>query len=206
MKSSIAFFVVLLATLRFVHADPAGVYWTSTPISAAAVANDPALANYQVFDLMVQLRGNQFSFGGLRMNLPGGSVYNHPFGSNIPPAPAAVAQFPALEFDTFVSVPPPATCLVRDALAITGIPIMSGSVIDVSMFSNNSIPPQPLFGEFLIGRFTVPSNVIPQVNPASFVEVIGPNLRTPIPPIPEPVSTVMLLCGLISLQHRKRRF
>lgn len=84
--------------------------WRGNPISAAAIANDPALRGAVSISLMVTLSGaSQFNVAGLDfspvLSGSGGTVYNNPFGGSTAPSTALLAVFPALEYDTYVTGP-----------------------------------------------------------------------------------------------------
>lgn len=75
------------------------------PISAAAIASDPNLANYRSFDLRINITPNDhFSVAGMEANLSQGAFYQHPLGGHTP-VTAAWGLVPALEFDTFLTAP-----------------------------------------------------------------------------------------------------
>lgn len=78
------------------------------PISAAAIAADPELANMRSISLVVHISGSGHWFAaGIRAFLsPGHSFYQVPAargGGNMHPDPSLFATFPELEFDTYVS-------------------------------------------------------------------------------------------------------
>jgi len=76
-------------------------------ITPAAIAADPALANMQSWSLMVTNTDGHWASAGVRGVLPTGNVfYQTPAargGGNTHPNPALFAQFPDLQFDTYVS-------------------------------------------------------------------------------------------------------
>jgi hypothetical protein len=73
------------------------------PISPAAIAADPTLANYQTWDLRVNIpQGQHWGFSGFEANLTAGQFYNHEFGGRTP-QPQLWSAFPQLRYDTFVT-------------------------------------------------------------------------------------------------------
>src|SRR5206468_1989950 len=73
------------------------------PISAAALAADPALADYRCFDLRLTITpGDKWAGCDMRANLTSGDFYNVPYPINAP-IPALWPAYPHFEFDTFVS-------------------------------------------------------------------------------------------------------
>jgi hypothetical protein len=105
-------FVVLVAVC-VTHATHAAVSITlqPVPISAAAIADDPSLANAQALDLMFTTDQpvTFFTTGMFAQAAPGGSFYQHPFGSVAQSPPALVTLFPSLAFDTYLTAVPNAT-------------------------------------------------------------------------------------------------
>ncbi len=165
--------------------------FTANPISAAAIAQDPALANMQSWDLNAITDGDWASAGVL-MTLPAGmNFYNHAFGGNTRPSPALIAVFPGLEFDTYVSSPADTGASGAPAI-LGGYPegdpmSLSGNVISVSW--GDLVPDAP--GTFRIMRFTWPQGILPdllqgppngsrtsQVNPDSTVLIFVPEPAT----------------------------
>ncbi len=80
--------------------------WQSISISAAAIANDPALANMQTWSLQVTCTAGDWKNAGLRLTLPSGqNFYQNIVGQNTRPNPALLGAFAAVAYDTYVSSP-----------------------------------------------------------------------------------------------------
>lgn len=78
--------------------------FVEVPISAAALAADPALANFRTFDLQVNVTaGDAFNVAGFEARLSAGSFYLAPGGTPTT-NPALWPVQPNLEFATFVCV------------------------------------------------------------------------------------------------------
>lgn len=76
------------------------------PISPAAVAADPTLAGFRTYDLQATITdGDRFLVAGIILGLSQGTFYSPEFGHHVPSPPAAVAAYPFLEFDTYISAP-----------------------------------------------------------------------------------------------------
>ena len=81
------------------------VKWQPVPISPAAIADDPQLADMVTFDLIVTTTAD-WNSAGLRVVMPAGAAfYNHPQGGQTAPNPTLLPLFPALGFDTYVNGP-----------------------------------------------------------------------------------------------------
>ena len=178
--------------------------WTPVTISAAAIAQDPALATMQSWDLRVTTDGDWAS-GGLEMTLPAGSsFYNHAFGGNTKPSPALIAAFAGLEFDSYATGP--GDNGVSGAPAILGgfpegTPVStSGNRWGVSWGDLVADPP----GSYQITRLTFPQGVMPVKNPLSVTSQVNPASDVFIPDIPEP-STLGLVAaaGLMAIRRRR---
>lgn len=134
---------------------PLAVRWEPVQISAAALANDPSLADKRTFDLIVNTTTDWIS-AGVQVLLPGGSVfYNHPLGGNTAPATELVAGNPALAFDTYVNGP---GGLNSPPLILGGYPTAPAASFGPTVFSVSwgdliTTPP----GEYQIARLTFPA-------------------------------------------------
>jgi hypothetical protein len=99
------YFIASVVMLAVAHAAQ-GAPTTSlvrVPISPAAIAADPALANSQTWDLRVNIDpGRTWSATGFTVRLSGGSFYNPPLGAQ-GPLPQLWDLFPHLRHDTFVT-------------------------------------------------------------------------------------------------------
>lgn len=92
-------------------------YWVSVPMSPAAIADDPALADQQTWSLRVTLDEGFWHVGGMRVTLPAGEVfYNHSLGGQTRPPDALVALFPSVAHDTYVTSPRQQTAGVEPAV------------------------------------------------------------------------------------------
>lgn len=104
-----SFLIALLGTV-LVHTSYASVQILiqPVPITPEALADDPMLANAQSVDFVARVTdGSGFRGAGVFTQAPpGGSFYQHPFGGIQEPAAAAVALFPSLGYDTYLTVPP----------------------------------------------------------------------------------------------------
>jgi hypothetical protein len=188
--------------------------WVQNPISAAAVTNDPVLANMQSWSLRVTTDGNWAS-AGLEVQLPAGlTFYQNAFGGNTKPSPALVAAFPALAFDTYVTGP--GDTGTGGAPAILGFfPEAPGSGdfggttgrFSVSWGDLVNDPP----GNYEIARLTFPSSVNVSgpgypVTPSSNTSQVAPDSTVLIPnvgPVPEPTSLGLLaFAGLLAIRRR----
>src|SRR5687767_14394072 len=98
---------VFVVTIALAGQARAAIFatWHPVTISAAAIADDPVLANMQSWDLRVTCDGNWAS-AGVRATVPTGrTFYKHALGSNTKPNPAFLAFAPALEYTTYVTAP-----------------------------------------------------------------------------------------------------
>ncbi len=155
----------------------AGVHVTFVPvtISAAAISQDPALANMQSFDILVTTDGD-WGAAGMLANLPAGqNFYNHPFGGNTTPNPALVGSFAGLAFDTYVTGPGDTGSSV--APIITGgfapagpLNVGSGSMVSATWGNFTSDAP----GTYSIARLTFPRGTFPTFNFDSYTYEINP--------------------------------
>jgi hypothetical protein len=208
---------VVAATALCSLTAPAGAvftaFWQNIPISPAAIAEDPAMATRQCFDLMVTTDGT-WSRAGLRAVLPSGQFFNHLIGGNTQPSPALVAAFPSLAFDTYVTAP--------GAAGGSGAPVIEGGFPEpepLSMGGNlisvrwtDVVPDSP--GTYQIARLTFPLEVIPNViniddvgagGPFSNTSQLNPNVTIEIPNIPEPTSAALFSLAGALLARRRRR-
>jgi hypothetical protein len=138
--------------------------------------------------------------------------FNHSFGGDTTPNPAVIAAFPELAYDSYVST----TAGFAQLPAIPGPPgppdappVFRGQVMDAAWGATPNTG--PLNGQSLeIARASIPSGVIPILNPAGGFGVSAvfssdePNIPVPIPPIPEPAAST-LIAGLALTACRRGR-
>jgi hypothetical protein len=188
-------------------------FWQRAPITPQAVADDPALANMQSWDLKVTC--NDWRTAGLRAILPAGlTFYNHPVGTNERPNPAFTQVFPALAFDTYVGTvldhPGPAPFIHGSFPA--GHPVtMAGSLVSVSWGEEAANAP----GTYQIARLTFPLGIIPNViniadvgpvpGQFSYTDQVDPAVSVELPDIPEPSAAIIVLAGLAMTTCLRRR-
>jgi hypothetical protein len=148
------------------HVQP---YFTPVPISADALTADPALANFNCWDLRVSVTSpppaqDRFNVATFDAPLSIGTFYSPVGGSDIQTIPAA----PNLSYDTYVTIPsydpvtntPKIYVLGRsDILVTTGPPdaIFPRADGQQSQFSVawGTLGQPAANGDFLIARFTV---------------------------------------------------
>lgn len=106
MANRYAFLVLSLSICAPVRG--ALIEFVPVPISPAAIAENPILATAHCADLRVTLQNSEvFNLIGVNaFPAAGGSFYQHVFGSDIAPSAGAIAVFPSLAFDTYMTVPP----------------------------------------------------------------------------------------------------
>jgi hypothetical protein len=127
-------------------------------ISAAAVAKDPALANYKTYDLQVSLsKGERWLSTDAKLVLTKGSVYE----SNTADAQYAQSNlwsvFPQLEFDTFVSASDFQKPVILGSFdPATQTPKFSSNEVNVTWGALGDSGS----GTFTVGRFTVSNDAV----------------------------------------------
>jgi hypothetical protein len=102
MTGALAIFILLVVTPRASAAIQ--TIAVQVPISPAAIAADPALANFQTWDLRVVVNPGEplWGFSGMDAILTQGSYYS-PVGGSTVPQPQLWGVAPNLRFDTFVT-------------------------------------------------------------------------------------------------------
>jgi hypothetical protein len=127
------------------------------PITPAAIANDPNLANFVCVDLVVNNSPpNAFNVAGMITEpITPGFFYQHPFGGLTRPSPALVNLFPAVGFDSYITTPAEilfgTTPDSPGGYTGTQGTRMTDSQLNVVW---GSPPPPQVFGEFHIARIT----------------------------------------------------
>ncbi len=211
---------VLMATASPAHAGITA-FWRQTTITPAAIANDPALANMQCWDLMTATTGD-WATAAMRATLPVGSTfYKHPVGGRTRPDPAQFTSFPALEFTTYVTSPSDDGTNNTTMLFgghPQGGPISLGDPTSpipgvFSMDWGDTFVVDPP-GTYQIGRLTFPNGVLPDifnntplpVHTPSYIAQVSPDSTVDIPDIPEPdLLRAIVPAGLGATALRRRK-
>ena len=211
---------VLVCTLvsALAHAE-LSAHWHFNPITAAAIAADSQLAGMQSWSLIVTHTSGHWASAGVRAKLSGGLTYYHTpparGGGNAHPTPAMIANFPELEFDTYVSssrnqqgANPPA---LLGAYVLSGPPSLGGPEDDIpGEFSvswgdiHATSGPGP--GTYEILRLTFPQGVLPNFVPLGQATQINPDITVTVPAIPEPgAPNLLVAASVISLYRHVTR-
>lgn len=190
--------------------------WVENPIAPAAIVEEPLLANARSFSLVVDLSGaSLFNVAGLRLDqtdLPGVTLYNHPFGVDTPPAAPFIPVFPALAYDTYVAT----TLGSLQAPSVPGKYEGPGAAVvgqngEINVSWGATPASGPLGGTGLeIARITLLG--IPPGFPIFVPNIRGevrasdaPNVAVPLPPlIPEPGSLALAAAGVAGATLRRR--
>jgi len=117
------------------------------------------LAGYTVQDLMVNTTGNEdWSSAQLITDITnGGSIYQHPNGSDTAPNPLQFGLFPELEFDSYVDGNGAQPGIAGAAVDIGGTSLdFNATRIDIAWFNTT----QNDFGSFSVGRFTLSDDAV----------------------------------------------
>jgi len=181
------------------------------------------LANHVTNDLSIDFTG-QLSGLQLLVDLTAGSIYQNAFGGNLAPNGALLPAFPALAFDTFVTL----DSLTQggphgEALPVGGAVNLGGSATAVFTTSDINQGWSPAAGvssatsisDFLAARVTLTSDATGTASfLASSAGVISAPTVLPIvngiigggaPVIPEPSTVILLAMGALGLVALKRR-
>lgn len=211
MLGRLATFAVVLSTLLTCPSARAAlsVFWRNNPISSAAIADDPALANMQSWSLMATNEQGVFASAGLRASLPPGrTFYRHPLGNEVRPGASQQLANPAMAFHTYVTMPrqapdPPGfnAPSILGSFPVTEPPLSFGGSADAlpGTFSVSWGDPQsPLnqpTGTFELARLTFEMTILPVIDSRSHVSYTAPVQTVFIPTaVPEPhMPTVLTL-------------
>jgi hypothetical protein len=101
--AGVTVFAVALVIFTAPAAATPTTFLAPVPISPLAIAADPTLANYQTWDLRVNVpAGENWGYTGTRATLTQGTFYNSVFGSEFP-HPQTWTVLPQLRYDTFIT-------------------------------------------------------------------------------------------------------
>jgi hypothetical protein len=186
-------------------------FWHRASISPAAIAEEPALANMQSWDLFATTSGNWLS-ARMAARLPAGvTYYKHPLGGLTRPDPSMFNSSPALQFTTYASAANDTgtnhTTLVLGSFLFNADPASIGDATSplpgvFDMMWGNSPPTAPP-GTYQIARLTFAQGVLPEVLGSSATTQLNREADTFIPQIPEP--NLGRLGGAIALVLLRRR-
>jgi hypothetical protein len=186
-------------------------FWQRATITPAAIAEVPALANMQSWDLLATTSGNWLS-ARMAARLPAGvTFYKHPLGGLTRPDPSMFNSSPALQFTTYASAANDTgtnhTTLVLGSFLFNADPASIGDATSplpgvFDMMWGNSPPTAPP-GTYQIARLTFPQGVLPEVIGLSATTQLNPEADALIPQIPEP--NLVSLLGAIALVLLRRR-
>lgn len=183
------------------------------PFSPAALAADPALANFRTLDLRVNVEpGHEWLRTGLDVRLTAGTFYNPPMGNSLP-VPHLWPLFPNLRHDTFITQA--ANPLIDSAFAPPMInsawpelPIRPPVFTDTHFSAHYGITPGVHSGSGLltVARLTVSLDA----QGALFGEnqdTTGAGVPVPFQMIiPEPSGATALVAATALLIRRRRRW
>ena len=169
--------------------------WHPITISAAAIADDPVLANMQSWDLRVTTDGNWAS-AGLRLTLPAGNTFykhaprrQHEAEPGVLPdcAGAGVSRRTSPRRRTLRPVAPPAILGGFPEGSPQSLGNSSAALPGVFSTSWGDLVTDPP-GNYRIVRVTFPQGVIPQTHELSNTSQVNPDSTTLLYIIPEPAA------------------
>ncbi|MCK4871890.1 MAG: hypothetical protein KAS72_04105 [Phycisphaerales bacterium] len=137
------------------------------PISAAAIADDPALAHAQTFDLQVMMTDDDDWTSTDAVASIDGSFYQHPTYDMDTPQPTWWAAHPSIEFDSFFSAYDFSMPSFAEMPSVTN-DSMSAVWFDTENIGN---------GTYTVGRFTVTSGTMLSVTGTSTAHHTGGELH-----------------------------
>jgi hypothetical protein len=190
------------------------VFWRHNPITPQAIASDPALAGMQSWSLMTTIDTGRWASVGLRAMLPQSlHFYNVPTslgGGHFHPTAPAIALYPPLAYDTYVSAPRNQTGFNAPALLgpfpENDPPMSFGGPSDpapgrFSVAWGDPVGQSHPLGTFELARWTFHSDALPSIHPASFVALVIPDRMLLVPTtVPEPTALGMLIVAMSSLE------
>lgn len=191
-------------------------HWHVEPISAAAIQENPALADATNVRLLVTLTGTSlFNVAGFdwdQHTYPGARFFNHPAGGDT--GPLWIPIYPALAYDTSVSTTNPAQAPSVPGGYLGPGPPNIGFNGDLNVAWGATPNTGPAGGvDLMIMNVTFLNG-----GPLVLVDVTGevrsgdaPNVITPLPPMPVPAGAVpepavaLPLCLIGVALRRSRR-
>ena len=174
--------------------------FVEVPITPAALAADPALANYRSFDLRVTVTpDDRFNVAGFRARLSSGDFYRAPndaYTTN----PATWAVLPNLEFATFVCIEnfaaPPLSVLPY--VGLPGTPILSANEFVPSWGTYNSGTPGAT--GYAIARLTVRNDSVGEIYGESYSHTTPTNPTHFVASLPIGARALGLARGRVEVQ------
>lgn len=126
------------------------------PITAkfVEVDNGDVTPGFKTYDLRVTSESDWMN-ASLQLDLTGGSIYQDAAGTILAPNPGAFSEFPALEYDTYVTSSSRLTSIVGDADGDSGFNFDAQN-IDISW----TAPGKDDTGTFSIGRITLSDDAV----------------------------------------------
>lgn len=189
-------------------------FWRVNPITPAALAASPQLANAISVSLMVELTGGSlFNVAGLDLSgiplLSGVQYYNHFLGADTIPTNALFPIFPDLEFDSYVAT----TAAYSQQPSIPGRLNGTGAAQVGTDGQYNvawgATPNTGGTGSIEIARVTMlgffPQISIPiPITNGLVADGLNPNVNVPLPPLPlpEPMSFAIAGLGVLALRRK----
>lgn len=145
---------ITAAVLSASVASPAAAAFIATThsVTIAPVDTPDVLAGYHSSDLLVTTPDSDWTSAAILLELSAGSIYQDPFGADLPSHPFVAELFPTVEFDTSVGVP--GGSIAGGAIDLegsSGSAEVSTSRLDVTFFNFDKTD----LGTFPIGRITL---------------------------------------------------